>query len=106
MGELKAFRYVALGEATSFLALLVATVVKYQADAPMGVKILGPVHGALFLAYALLGLLVAIRLEWRLWKAVAVLLAAVIPFGGYVVDRKVLAGADEVSGPAVAVPEP
>lgn len=105
MGELKAFRYVALAEATSFLLLLVATIVKYQADAPIGVKVLGPVHGALFLAYALLGLLVAIRLEWRPWKAVAVLFAAVVPFGGYVVDRKVLAGAEEATATPAVVPE-
>lgn len=49
-------RRVALAEATSFLALLVATLVKYSADAPVGVQILGPTHGALFVAYVLMAL--------------------------------------------------
>jgi integral membrane protein len=44
-------RYVALAEATSFLCLLVATVVKYAFDAPGGVQLLGPIHGVLFIAY-------------------------------------------------------
>ena len=37
-----------------FLALLVATYVKYGHDEPVGVEILGPVHGALFITYVVL----------------------------------------------------
>ena len=54
--SLKTFRVVALTEATSFLLLLVASVLKRTADAEIGVTILGPIHGALFVAYVLIAL--------------------------------------------------
>ena len=40
------FRWIALLEATSFLALLAASVVKRTGGGEMGVTILGPLHGA------------------------------------------------------------
>lgn len=83
----RAFRITALAEATSFLALLVATYVKYGHDEPTGVEILGPVHGVLFIAYVLLALYLAPRARWSVRTTVLVLVAAVLPFGGYVVDR-------------------
>ena len=55
---IRILRYVALAEAISFLALLVATYIKYTNDSPMGVQILGPVHGTLFLAYVSIALMV------------------------------------------------
>ena len=47
-------RYIALLEATTFLALLLATYLKYSANEAVGVQILGPIHGALFVAYVLI----------------------------------------------------
>ena len=44
-------RWIALAEATTFLALLVASVIKRTADNEIGVQILGPIHGPLFIAY-------------------------------------------------------
>jgi len=80
-------RYVALAEATTFLALLVATYIKYQDDAPTGVQILGPIHGVLFILYVLIALSVRRRAQWSNQATLGVLLGAVVPFGGYVVDR-------------------
>jgi integral membrane protein len=91
VNEVKTFRLVALAEATSFLLLLVATFVKYQAENEIGVKVLGPVHGALFLFYCALALVVRPVLGWSFWRTIAVLAGAVLPFGGFIVDRKVLA---------------
>jgi integral membrane protein len=83
----RTFRITALAEATSFLALLVATYVKYGHDQPVGVQILGPIHGLLFIAYVLLALNLAARAGWSLRTTALVLVGAVLPFGGYVVDR-------------------
>jgi integral membrane protein len=83
----RAFRITALAEATSFLALLVATYVKYGHDQPIGVQILGPIHGLLFIGYVLLALNLARRAGWSLRTTAMVLVGAVLPFGGYVVDR-------------------
>jgi integral membrane protein len=88
----RAFRATALTEATSFIALLVATYVKYGHDEPIGVQILGPVHGALFIAYVLLALTLRRRGGWSLGTTALVLLGAVLPFGGYLVDRRLVQG--------------
>jgi integral membrane protein len=83
----RGFRVTAVAEATTFLALLVATYVKYAQDEPAGVEILGPVHGLLFVAYVLFALSLAPRARWSVRTTVMVLAGAVLPFGGYVVDR-------------------
>ena len=93
-------RWVAIAEATSFLALLVATAIKYSADAPLGVTVLGPIHGALFLAYVALALMVWKPAGWSTATGAGVLLGAVLPFGGFVVDRKVLRDAEPVESAA------
>ena len=87
MNSIRTFRIVAILEATFFLALLVATYVRYQHDAPLGVHILGPIHGLLFVGYVLIALAVRPTQNWPGRTFAAVLLGAVVPFGGYVVDR-------------------
>jgi integral membrane protein len=79
-------RYVALTEATSFLALLVASYVKRTGGGELGVEILGPIHGALFIAYVVLALNQRPKLGWSNKATFWILVGAVVPFGGYVVD--------------------
>ncbi len=83
----RSFRVTAVAEATTFLALLAATYVKYVHDEPIGVQILGPLHGMLFLGYVLLALSLAPRAGWSVRTTIVVLFGAVVPFGGYAVDR-------------------
>jgi integral membrane protein len=84
---IKTFRIVALAEATSFLALLVASLVKHSGEGELGVSILGPIHGALFVAYVALALRLRERLSWSASTTGLVLAGAVLPFGGFAVDR-------------------
>jgi integral membrane protein len=84
---LKTFRVVALTEATSFLLLLTASVLKRTADAEIGVTILGPIHGVLFVGYVLIALNLKAEQRWTGKETGLILLGAVLPFGGYVVDR-------------------
>jgi integral membrane protein len=85
---LRWFRTVALAEAVSYLVLLAAAVAKRALDAPGPVEALGPVHGVLFLAYV--GLAFAVRpiLRWNALTTAIVIVAAVIPFGAFVVERR------------------
>lgn len=85
-----AFRWVAIVEALSWLALIVATGIKYTTDPMMegGVKVLGPVHGALFTGYVVLALVVAWKLRWKLTTLFVVLVDSVIPGGGFLVARR------------------
>jgi integral membrane protein len=88
--SLKTFRIVALTEATSFLLLLLASVLKRTADADYLVAILGPIHGALFVAYVFMAIYLRPDEGWSNRTTLLILLGAVLPFGGYVVDRTIL----------------
>jgi integral membrane protein len=89
---IRAFRYIAFLEATSFLALLVAAVIKRTDGGETGVEILGPIHGLLFIAYVVMALRLREEAGWS-WKTTGwILLGAVLPFGGYVVDWWLLRG--------------
>lgn len=84
------FRYVALAEATSWLLLIIATGWKYGADGPDLAPILGPIHGLLFLAYVFMALSLREDAGWEGSTTLGVLVASIIPFGGFVVERRVL----------------
>ncbi|HEX6229017.1 MAG TPA: DUF3817 domain-containing protein [Solirubrobacterales bacterium] len=90
-------RRIALAEATSFLALLVAAVVKRTGGGELGVHILGPIHGGLFIAYLVIALNLRLQLGWPTRTTLWVLVAAVVPFGGYAVDRWLARREDPVS---------
>jgi integral membrane protein len=83
---LRNFRYVALAEATTFLALLVASAIKHTDGGELGVQILGPIHGLLFIAYVALAWQLREEAGWTGKQTSWVLVGAVLPFGGYVVD--------------------
>ncbi len=87
MFSIKTFRFVAIAEATSFLLLLVAMIFKYGADAPEGVSVMGMIHGLLFLAYVVMALAVSRSANWTAQQTLLVLVGAVVPLGGFVVDR-------------------
>lgn len=84
--SLRSFRYVALAEATTFLALLVASFIKNTGGSEIGVKILGPIHGLLFIAYVVMALQLRQEAGWTGKQTFWILVGAVLPFGGYVVD--------------------
>ena len=83
---LRNFRYVALVEATTFLALLIASAIKNTGGSEVGVQILGPIHGLLFIAYVVFALNLRQPAGWTGAQTAWILIGAVLPFGGYVVD--------------------
>ncbi len=80
----------AILEAVSFLVLLTATVVKRTGGTEAGVKLMGPVHGGLFLMYVLLVILVAVDEGWKIGRTLLTLLCGVLPLGGFVADWKLI----------------
>jgi integral membrane protein len=84
-------RYASVLEAVSFLLLLVATLLKYTGpEEEVGVTVLGPVHGALFVLYVVLALDVWRRRRWSLGRAVVVLGASVLPVAPLLVESRML----------------
>ncbi len=89
--DLTWLKIAALFEGTSLIALVfIAVPFKRLLDMPMLVKIIGPVHGALFLLFigALLFHFAKGRIDGRLTGIGA--LASFIPFGTFVYKAKLL----------------
>jgi len=88
---LQRFRVVAICEGISFLILLfIAMPLKYYADFPQAVLIVGWIHGALFIAYMLALLNVKLTYMWGLKKILLAIFASVIPFGPFIFDKNIL----------------
>jgi len=82
-------RLLALTEGVSFLLLLgVAMPMKYMGGMPMPVKIAGWIHGLLFIALCYVLLRVTLENRWPLSRAGLVFIAALLPFGPFVIDRR------------------
>ncbi|MGB1168541.1 MAG: DUF3817 domain-containing protein [Flavobacteriaceae bacterium] len=85
------FRVVSFLEGTSYLLLLcVAVPIKYWLNDPQYVKLLGMPHGLLFVGYMVLAFLLKSELNWDMKKFGVVLLASILPFGTFYVDKKYL----------------
>lgn len=85
------FRVVSFFEGVSYLLLLfLAMPLKYFAHNPFFVKLLGMPHGVLFLIYVFLAFVYKFRLRWNLGVLSLVLLASVVPFGTFYIDKKFL----------------
>ena len=85
------FRIVAFLEGVSYLLLLfLAVPIKYSMGDPTYVKLLGMPHGLLFMAYLVFAYLLKDRQKWERKSYLIILVASVIPFGTFYVDRKYL----------------
>ena len=84
-------RFMALLEGTSLLVLLlIAMPLKYHFDMPEAVKLIGPIHGFLFLAFNAVLFGYAAKGHLSGVKAVLGFFASLIPFGTFVYKYKVL----------------
>ncbi len=87
----KLFRVVAILEGVSYILLLfIATPIKYLVNDPQYVKLLGMPHGILFMLYVVLAFLLKPAYKWDTKSFAIVLVASIIPFGTFYVDRKYL----------------
>ena len=86
---LRRFRMVAIAEGISFLVLLlIAMPLKYMLDMPMMVKVVGWIHGALFVSFFYFAFEVFTTFKKVfLWLGKA-FLAAIIPFGTFLLDKE------------------
>ena len=84
-------RVIGWWEGVSFLLLLgIAMPLKYLADWPQAVRVVGMAHGILFILYIWAAIQAALDRNWT-WKRTAlVLVACLLPAGPFVVDAKIL----------------
>ncbi|MBC9929000.1 DUF3817 domain-containing protein [Chitinophaga qingshengii] len=89
VGRLRIISYL---EGISLLILLfIAVPLKYLSGSPGLTKLMGPVHGLLFLLFIFNAVSVGVEYKWKFkdttWK---VILACFIPFGTFYIDKKIL----------------
>ena len=81
-------RVIGIAEGISFLVLLlIAMPLKYYFGMPMAVKIVGWMHGVLFIAYISSVFLAIKAMQWNLFSVLVALAASLIPIGTFVLDR-------------------
>ncbi len=89
MQSIRALRVIGFIEGVSYLLLLgVAMPLKYFADMPMAVRIVGMAHGVLFVLFVLALAWAAFARKWSLAKIAEGFIASLYPFGTFIFDRK------------------
>jgi integral membrane protein len=87
--EYRQLHLAGLAEGISFLVLLgIAMPLKYLAGMPQAVRIVGSLHGALFLAYLITVYFAASTWKWHSQRIMQGLIAAVVPLGPFWFDAK------------------
>jgi integral membrane protein len=89
IGRLRIIGYL---EGISLLVLIfIAVPMKYYFGNPSLSKMLGPIHGAIFLLFLFNALSVGVEQNWKFktttWK---IIVACFIPFGTFYIDAKIL----------------
>ncbi len=101
------FRVIAFAEAVTWVGLLIGMYFKYLGTprTEIGVKIFGPAHGAVFIAFVVAAVLVGIAFKWSASVWLFALLGSLVPLGSVIfliwVERTGRLG---VRGGAVAAP--
>ena len=98
MRMIRLLRKVAFWEATFFMVLCVAWLVSVSGYKLTGaweaaLVVVGFTHGCIFTGYLILVLLVRARMRWSIITTLSILVAGLIPGGGYVVEAWALSGA-------------
>jgi integral membrane protein len=82
-------RHIGYIEGISFLLLLgVAMPLKYLAGIRMAVTVAGWIHGILFVLFCVALLRAMVEARWPFARAALLFIAALLPFGPFLVDRK------------------
>ncbi|HSQ51430.1 MAG TPA: DUF3817 domain-containing protein [Nitrospiraceae bacterium] len=88
MSQIRVFRMIALAEGVSFLTLLfIAMPMKYFMGMPEVVRVVGSIHGLLFMLYV--GQLARVHFaqRWPFMFSLYALIASVVPFGTFMLDK-------------------
>ncbi|MDY6996928.1 MAG: DUF3817 domain-containing protein [Actinomycetota bacterium] len=80
------FRLIALTEAVSWVGLLIGMYFKYLGapQTEIGVKVFGPVHGGVFIAFVVAALAVGVAHRWNITTWLLALLASIVPLGSVI----------------------
>ncbi len=81
--SIKTLSSLALAETISWTLLLLSMIAKYGFDKPQGVKVMGPIHGVLFIGLVVVLLSLHMSQKWNFNRTIKIFLASFVPIGGY-----------------------
>ena len=85
------YKFFATGEAITWGLLISALVSRALGDLiPHAVTIAGSIHGAMFLSYCVVAVLVGLNQRWALGKIAGAVALAIVPFATVPFDRRLL----------------
>ncbi|MFK8911854.1 DUF3817 domain-containing protein [Streptomyces sp. YS-3] len=87
-------RLVSAPEAVSFLLLLVCSVLKRTTDVN-AVPVMGAIHGILFILYVIFWADAWNKAKWPVKTAAVYFVLSVLPFGGFVAERRLKRQAED-----------
>ncbi len=88
---IKTFKIISFLEGLSYILLLfVGVPLKYMVGNDILVKSLGMPHGLLFIAYIIMAMLIREDMKWGTKTTFIVLIASILPFGTFYINRKYL----------------
>lgn len=77
--------------------LLIAMPLKYYFAQPGFVKVVGWIHGILFIAYVIAVFTSVQAMRWNWFSVMVALVASLLPFGTFVLDKKLKIRQQELS---------
>ena len=83
-------RILAILEGISYLLLVPTVILKYKFEMGLPNKIVGSIHGLLFILYSVWVVYYAMKKKWPLIKTLICLAASLLPFATFIVDQKIL----------------
>ena len=83
-------RILAILEGISYLLLFPTVILKYAFEMGLPNKIVGSIHGLLFILYCIWVVYYAVKNKWDLMKTLICLAASLFPFATFVVDQRIL----------------
>lgn len=91
-GSLLRYRVMAYAVGIGLVVLvLVGMPLQFAAGRPEIVEVVGPIHGFLYIVYLLAAGDLARRLRWRVSRLAPIILAGLVPFLAFWVERRVTA---------------
>lgn len=90
ISSIRWFRFTALAEAISYLVLLgIAMPLKYVWHQPLAVKVVGMLHGVLFVIFCLTLALAMKAGRWSMLRAAGLFLASLVPLLPFWLDARI-----------------
>ena len=87
LGQLRAL---AILEGISWILLIITMVIKYGADIEGPNKVVGMIHGVLFIGFCVWVLRYSFKIKWPIKTTLICLASSLLPFTTFIADAKIL----------------